>query len=205
MFVRRTRVEGSPDRLDQASEIYQQQLLPAMKQAPGFRGTVLLANRATGAAQSVTLWESEAAERSSRPAGERLRAQAVQSSGNRVLDVESYEEVLQELGGASQPGTGSFMRFNSLQAAPEKLDAGIRFMREQVVPLLKQQAGFQAVLMGVNRNNGRTYVTSAWESAAAREASDAAIRDQRRETGELMGASQVSVDEYEIEYVEMVQ
>jgi len=204
MFVRRTRVEGSPEKLEQTIQAYQQQLLPVMKQESGFRGAVLLANRATGAAQSVTLWETEEAERDSRPTGERLRAQAMQSSGGRVLDVESYEEVLRERSDTAQSGMASFMRFNSMQAAPDKLEDGIRFVREQVVPLLKQQAGFLGLMMGVNRENGRAYVTSAWESAAARQASDAAVRDQRRQAGQLMGGIEVSVDEYEVAFVETV-
>jgi len=93
-----------------------------------------------------------------------LRAQAVQSSAGRVLDVESYEEVLQERSDTAQSGMASFIRFNSMQAAPDKLEDGIRFVREQVVPLLKQQTGFRAAMMGVNRDNGRAYVTSAWKA-----------------------------------------
>jgi len=205
MFVRRTRVEGSPEKLEQTIQNYQQQLLPVMKQEAGFRGAVLLANRATGAAQSVTLWENKEAERASRPTGERLRTQSVQSSGGRVLDVESYEEVLSERSDAAQPGMASFMRVNSMQAAPDKLEDGIRFVREQVVPLLKQQAGFLAAMMGVNREDGRAYVTSAWESADTRQASDAAVLDQRRQAGELMGGIQVTVEEYEIAFVETVE
>jgi len=203
MFVRRTRVEGSPEKLEQTIQTYQQQLLPVMKQEAGFRGAVLLANRATGAAQSVTLWDSAETERASRPTGEKLRAQAVQSSVGRVLDVESYEEVLQERSDTAQSGMASFIRFNSMQAAPDKLEDGIRFVRDQVVPLLKQQTGFQAVMMGVNRDSGRAYVTSAWESAEARQASDARVRDQRRQAGELLGGIQVSVDEYEIVFIEV--
>ena len=205
MFVRRTRVEGSPEKLEQTIQNYQQQLLPVIKQEAGFRGAVLLANRATGAAQSVTLWESGEAERASRPTGDRLRAQAVQDSVGRVLDVESYEEVLQERSGTAQSGMASFIRFNSMQAAPDKLEDGIRFVREQVVPLLKQQTGFQAVMMGVNRDNGRAYVTSAWESAEARQASDTRVRDQRRQAGELLGGIQVSVDEYEVVFIEVAE
>jgi len=203
MFVRWTRVEGSPEKLEQTIQTYQQQLLPIMKQEAGFRGAVLLANRATGAAQSVTLWDSEETERASRPTGEKLRAQAVESSAGRVLDVESYEEVLQERSDTAQPGMASFIRFNSMQAASDKLDDGIRFVREHVVPLLKQQTGFQALMMGVNRDSGRAYVTSTWESAEARQASDARVRDQRRQAGELLGGIQVSVDEYEVVFIEV--
>jgi heme-degrading monooxygenase HmoA len=202
MFVRRTSVEGSPEKLEQTIQNYQQQL-PILKQEPGFRGAVLLANRATGAAQSVTLWEDEEAERASRPTGEKVRAQAMLTSGGRVLDVESYEEVVRERDNAPQAGLGSHMRVNSLRAAPEKLEDGIRFVREQVVPLLKQQAGFRATMMGVNRENGRVYVTSAWETAEARQASDAAVREQRRQAAELMGGGQVSVDEYEVVFIEV--
>jgi heme-degrading monooxygenase HmoA len=203
MFVRRTRVEGSPDKLEQTVQNYQLQLLPAMKQEAGFRGAVLLANRATGAAQSVTLWENEQAERASRVTGEKLRAQAVQSSGGRVLDVESYEEVLNERSDIAPSGTASFARVNSMQAATDKLEDGIRFVREQVAPLLKRQDGFLAVMMGVNRENGRAYVTSHWKSAEARQASDAAVRAQRGQASQLMGAGQVNVDEYEVVFIEL--
>jgi len=205
MFVRRTRVEGSPEKLEQTIQNYQQQLLPVMKQDAGFKGAVLLANRATGAAQSVTLWETAEAERASRPTAERLRTQAEQSSGVRVLGVESYEEVLRERSDAAQTGTTSFMRVNSMQAAPDKLDDGIRFVRDQVVPLLKKQAGFVAAMMGVNRETGRAYMTSAWDSADARRASDAAVRDQRRQAGELMGGIEVSIDEYEVVFIDVAE
>jgi uncharacterized protein YggE len=60
-------------------------------------------------------------------------------------------------------------------------------------------------MMGVNRENGRAYVTSAWESAAARQASDAAVRDQRRQAGQLMGGIEVGVDEYEVAFIETVE
>jgi hypothetical protein len=129
----------------------------------------------------------------------------MQTSGGRVLDVESYEEVVSERSNAAQPGMASFSRVSSLQAAPDKLEAGIRFVREQVVPLLKQQAGFQAAMMGVNRQNGRVYVTSAWETAQARQASDAAVRDQRHQASELMGGTPVSVDEYEVVFIEVAE
>ena len=58
-------------------------------------------------------------------------------------------------------------------------------------------------MMGVNREDGRAYVTSFWQSAQARQASDAAVRDQRRQAGELMGGIQVSVDEYEVVWSEI--
>jgi len=206
MFVRRTRAEVSPEKLEQTIQTYQQQLVPEIKLEAGFRGAVLLANRVTGETQSVTLWENEEAERTSRPTGDRLRAQAVQSSVGRVLDVESYEEVLQERSDtAQQPGMASFIRFNSMQAASDKLDDGIRFVREHVVPLLKQQTGFQALMMGVNRDSGRAYVTSTWESAEARQASDTRVRDQRRQASELMGNIQVSVHEYEVVFIEVAE
>lgn len=204
MFVRRTRFEGSPEKLEQTIQTYRQQLLPVMKQAPGFKGAVLLANRATAAGQSVTLWESDEAEQASRSAGETLRAQAMQSSGGRVVDVESYEEVVRETGDAAQPGMGSFMRLNTVQGAPDKIEDGIRFVREQVVPMLKQQAGFQAVMMGVNHENGHAYVTSAWESADARQASEAAVRAQRGQASQSIGGGQVRIDEYEVVFIEMI-
>jgi hypothetical protein len=116
-----------------------------------------------------------------------LRARAVQSSAGRVLDVESYEEVLQERSDTGQSGMGSFIRFNSMHAAPEKLEDGIRFVRDQVVPLLKQQTGFRAVMMGVQPRQWPRVRDQCLGKRGSRQASDAREGDQRSQAGELLG------------------
>jgi quinol monooxygenase YgiN len=60
MYVRVTRTQIQPDKLDEAIRIYQESVVPAAKQQPGFRSTQLVTDRASGTGLSITVWDSEA-------------------------------------------------------------------------------------------------------------------------------------------------
>jgi quinol monooxygenase YgiN len=60
MHVRVTRVQLQPDKLDEAIRIYQESVVPAAQQQPGFRSTQLITDRASGMGMSITVWETEA-------------------------------------------------------------------------------------------------------------------------------------------------
>jgi quinol monooxygenase YgiN len=60
MHARVTRVQLQPDKLDEAIRIYQESVIPAARQQPGFRSTQLITDRASGMGLSITVWESEA-------------------------------------------------------------------------------------------------------------------------------------------------
>jgi quinol monooxygenase YgiN len=61
MHVRVTRVQLQPDKVDEAIRIYQDSVVPAAKQQPGFHSTQLITDRTSGAGMAITVWESEAA------------------------------------------------------------------------------------------------------------------------------------------------
>jgi hypothetical protein len=86
---------------------------------------------------------------------------------------------------------------------PDKADDGIQFVRDQTVALTKHLPGVRALVMGVNRQNGRAFVTSVWASAADRETSEAAVREQRRQAGQATGADRVQVELYETVFAEV--
>lgn len=83
MFVRVARAEGATGSLDDAAKLFEQQIMPPMRQTPGFKGAAMLANATTGVAISATYWEDEAALKASEEAMAKLRGQAVQTVGAR--------------------------------------------------------------------------------------------------------------------------
>ena len=202
MFVRITRTESTPEKLAENVANYQQRLVPEARKLAGFAGAILLADRRTGAGASVTFWETEEGMRASEQTAETLRAQATQATGARVLEVDRFELVLQEQ--STPPRVNTFVRTNDLHGAPGKLDDVIRFSQE-AVPVIKQQRGFEAFVVGVNRQSGRSFVTSVWANSADRDASDAAVRELRRELGQKAGTDQVQVELFEVVYAEVSQ
>jgi heme-degrading monooxygenase HmoA len=95
MYARMTRVEVPPERLDAMAEHFQQ-TVPTLQSQDGFRGYVLLGDRATGSAMSLTYWESEDAMRASEETGNQMRQRVTQAGGaSSAPVVERFEVVAQ--------------------------------------------------------------------------------------------------------------
>jgi heme-degrading monooxygenase HmoA len=203
MFIRVTRIENSPDRVEQGIATYKEQVVPQARTMAGFAGAILLVDRSSGAAASVTFWESEDAMRASEARADTIRTQTVQTGGGRLVEVDRFELVMQER--SAPPQANTFTRVNDVQGSPERLEDAIRFMREEGPRATKQLRGFRALLMAVNRQSGRFLVSSVWESASDRDASNAAVSDLRRRLGQIAGAERVDLYQYEVAFAEVSQ
>ena len=101
MHVRLTTIEGSPDRMDEATRHVQEQTMPQLRQMDGFKGFVALGDRQSGKLVSVAFWEDEGALRATEGAVSGLRSGAAEAVGGSVAGVEEYEVVVYEA-----PSTG---------------------------------------------------------------------------------------------------
>ena len=202
MFARISRASASPDKLDQYVEFFVQNVVPQIKDLPGFVGAGALSDRVSGRAAAVTYWADAASMRATDVTANANRERTAQL-GVTTLDFQRYELVIVER--VTPAAANVFVRNNELDAALDKLDESIKFVRDQVVPNVRAQKGFRALLMGVDRQSGHCLVASIWETAADLEASESAVRDQRREAGTVAGASNVRTEQYEVMYLEMKQ
>jgi heme-degrading monooxygenase HmoA len=126
MHARVTTIQGSPDRMDDATGHIQEQTLPQLQEMEGFQGFVALGDRQGGRVIGVAFWESEEALRASAEAVSSVRGGAAEASGGVVASVEEYEVLVNEapssgplgavtdtvggvtdtVGGATQPVSG---------------------------------------------------------------------------------------------------
>jgi heme-degrading monooxygenase HmoA len=60
MYARAVSIQFQPGKVDEASRIVQDSIVPAMKGQKGFKGQLLLTQKDTGKAISINLWETEA-------------------------------------------------------------------------------------------------------------------------------------------------
>ena len=92
MFARVTTTRGQAKRED-VERVIQQQLIPQVKDIPGFKGAYWLRDEKTGKGLAITLWESEdALNVSAAPAGQ-LRTKSTSDLGIEVESVESFEVI----------------------------------------------------------------------------------------------------------------
>jgi quinol monooxygenase YgiN len=88
-------------------------------------------------------------------------------------------------------------RSSTFQARTSEIDAGVRYVAEEVMPAIMAMEGCIGLSMLVNRESGRCIATSAWADEQSMRAADAALRPMREQVGTILGGSP-QVDEWEI-------
>jgi heme-degrading monooxygenase HmoA len=89
-------------------------------------------------------------------------------------------------------------RSNTIMADPGSIDAGIRLVQDEVMPMLEGMDGCIGVSMLVDRTSGRCIVTTAWQDENAMRASEGQVRASRQRVTEMMGGGSPQVEEWEI-------
>ena len=204
MFLRATRVQTPPDKVEQAIENFETNILKAARSAPGNQGAALLVNRQTGAALGVTYWESAKALAASEQFGIQSRTQATEKvSGSHIVNVERGELMIMDRAGA--PKAGTFLRLITVNGDPEKLDAAIVQIRNHVLPVLKAQKGYRATVVAVDRQSGRLSASTTWDSKADLDASESKVAGPRAEAAKAAGAGphDVQVEIFETAVIEI--
>ncbi|MGH7904122.1 MAG: hypothetical protein ACREPA_08350 [Candidatus Dormibacteraceae bacterium] len=201
MYVRVTQLKVPADQFDVGAQTFQDRVVPTARKQPGFGGAVMFTDRERGTAIGATYWDSIDSLNASEEIGVQARLQSAEAARSEVIDVDRFEIVVFHRAGSYGRG---FSRVNQLFADPSKLEAGIAFIRDRVVPNVGARNGFQGLVMGTNRLTGRSFVTTTWETAADRTASEPAVRDQREEAGRIFGGT-VTVQNHELVYAELVE
>ncbi len=60
MFARMVTIQFQPGKIDEASRVVKESIVPVMKEQKGFKQQILLTQKDTGKAVSINLWEAEA-------------------------------------------------------------------------------------------------------------------------------------------------
>jgi heme-degrading monooxygenase HmoA len=204
MFLRATRIQTPTEKVNEAIKNFETNILKGLRSAPGNQGVSLLVNRQTGAALGITYWESAKALASSEQVGTQSRTQATKNvPGTQIVNVERAELMIMDR--VASPKEGSFIRLVTANGDPEKLDAAIVHMRNQVLPLLKAQKGYRATIASVDRQSGRLSVSTVWDSKADLDASEGKLAGPRAEVAKLAGAGphDVQVEIFETAVVEL--
>ncbi len=92
MFTRINTIKGKPERVDEVSRYYRDQVIPEFKKMHGFKKAYFLADRKTGRLIAITMWETEKDMLSSAAGVSPLRSKAVQmAEASQPPKVETYE------------------------------------------------------------------------------------------------------------------
>lgn len=93
-----------------------------------------------------------------------------------------------------------YARTTTVHADPQRIDDGIRYVRDDVMPAVQSMPGCMGLSMLCDRDSGRCIVTTSWDSEEAMSASREAVRSMREQATDVMGG-RFDVDEWEIAVV----
>jgi heme-degrading monooxygenase HmoA len=90
-----------------------------------------------------------------------------------------------------------YARSTTVQADPQRIDRGIEYIRDEVMPAVQSMPGCMGLSMLCNHETGRCIVTTSWDSEESMSASRDAVRAMREQATDVMGG-QFEVQEWEI-------
>ena len=90
-----------------------------------------------------------------------------------------------------------YARTTTVHADPQRIDQGIRYVRDDIMPAVQGMAGCLGLSMLCDRDSGRCIVTTSWDSEESMSASRDAVRAMRERATDVLGG-RFDVDEWEI-------
>ena len=103
MHSRVNTLRTEPDRIDDVARVVHEVVLPGISAEPGFRGYIVLGDRAGGRALGVTLWADEETMRASDEKARTIRPRVEEGTGGTMESVEQFEVLLFHV----EPGSAS--------------------------------------------------------------------------------------------------
>jgi quinol monooxygenase YgiN len=90
-----------------------------------------------------------------------------------------------------------YARSTTIQADPQRIDEGIAYIRDEVMPAVQSMPGCMGLSMLCDRDSGRCVITTSWDSEESMSASRDAVRAMREQSATVMGG-RFDVQEWEI-------
>lgn len=90
-----------------------------------------------------------------------------------------------------------YARSTTIKGDPGAIDAGIAYVRDEVMPVISTLDGCVGMSMVVDRESGRCIATSSWETQEAMHASLDKVSSYRSRAAEMLGGSP-EIEEWEV-------
>ncbi|MGY1804989.1 hypothetical protein ACI78T_17040 [Blastococcus sp. SYSU D00922] len=91
-----------------------------------------------------------------------------------------------------------YARSTTVHGDPQVLDEGIAYVRDKMMPAVRQMDGCIGLSMLCDRTSGRSIVTTSWADAEAMRRSADPMSPMRHRAAELLGGEAGDVNEWEI-------
>jgi len=201
-FCHVVRSKVDPSQVDETTRLWIKEVLPTLKKQKGFGGATLIGNRKIGTSVSVSYWESEAAMKDARG---QVRPEAImalaQTGGSIIADDECDVAFLERF---QPPKAGGWARLTTVQGDPAQLSQAVSNFKDKIVPSVRRQAGARTAYFFANRQTGKTFAGSVWDTLQDLQKSESAITELRAEAINRFGGREAKTEAMEMYFIEIL-
>ena len=201
-YARVVRLKGDPSKINEAVSLWTTNILPLVKKQPGFMGATLLGNRKTGDGLSVSYWESEAAMKQARPQVRPEAQKTLANTGGSIVEEDECEVALLER--FKPPMAGAYARVTTVQGDPAHASEAISNFKETILPVIAKLPGARTAYFFVNRQSGKVFAGSIWDTEHDLQKADASIGTLRTEAIKKFGGHDAKIEAFEIYFTEIL-
>jgi hypothetical protein len=160
---------------------------------PEAKRVLILLDRAGARSLGITFFKTEEAIQQAEQVFERMGDEIPEEKRGKRTSVEVFEVAIKEIADGARAA-----RVSTLQGAPEGIDEGIAFIKEQIVPVAGDISGWRGIVALVDRTTGSTKTITLWDSVEALAASEDRADELRSEAAAALNEQIVGVDRYEV-------
>ena len=95
-------------------------------------------------------------------------------------------------------------RLHTLEATPEQYEAGLRIVRDDLLPWARESSGFCGAIGLVDRDSGKAMLLTLWSDEEARTASAAAADRLSALAANATGARRASIDDFDVSIFDVI-
>jgi hypothetical protein len=201
-YTRVVRLKSDPTKVEESIKLWTQDVLPVLKKQKGFTGVTLLGNRKTGDALTVTYWETEGTMKDARGNVRPEALKMLSKVGGSIVDDDECEVALLERFKA--PMAGAYARVTSVQGDPAHASDAISNFKENILPAIAKQPGARTAYFFVNRQSGKTFGGSTWDTEHDLQKSETSIGTLRADAVKKFGGRDARTEGFEIYYTEIL-
>ena len=95
-------------------------------------------------------------------------------------------------------------RLHTIDATPEQYEAGLRIVRDDLLPWARESSGFCGAVGLVDRDTGKALLLTLWSDEEARTASAAAADRLSSLAANATGARRESIDDFDVSIFDVI-
>jgi hypothetical protein len=122
--------------------------------------------------------------------------------GGAIVDDDECEVALLER--FKPPMAGAYARVTTVQGDPARASDAISNFTETIVPAIAKQQGARTAYFFVNRQSGKVFAGSIWDTEHDLQKADASIATLRTEAIKKFGGHDAKIEAFEIYFTEIL-